>query len=123
MMGSEQGIEKITVTKIIAKCLHGLCKVPFVDNVLLRGKSSQLKVLPSKSWGPDIFIRNFNEHTIPGNGIVFKIKLDEFASYLEDENQSSWVLADLHSFNWIGHIGVIANKNARKIVKDQIVIG
>ena len=118
--GLENNVNKITVTKVFSKALYGLCKLPFVDNLLLRGTSTQLKVSPCKSWGPDLFIKNFNEYTIPGKGIVYKIKLDEISLYLEDENQSSWVLADLHAFNWIGHIGVIANKNARKIVKEQI---
>ena len=103
-----------------AKFRYALLKTR-LRNVLISSKDNNpLKVIPIKSWGPDLYIKNFNEYAIPGKNRVYKIKLDELASYLLDNGQPTRILADLHSFSWMGHVGIVANKNIRKIVKHHI---
>lgn len=109
--------EKLRIlSKIYYKALHSPLRV----FLLPKKCEDELKITPCKTWGPDLYIKSFNEYVIPGKNNVYKIQLENIASYLTDEKQSPRVLADLHSFNWINHVSIVANKSIRKIIKTQI---
>lgn len=106
--------------KYIAKIKYAFLKTRLRSVLISTNENTPLKVIPIKTWGPDLYIRNFNEYMIPGKNRVYKIKLDEISSYLLDSEQPIRILADLHSFSWMGHVGIVANKNIRKVVKHHV---
>lgn len=110
----------IKAYRIRSYFFHLLSKTIIRDLLFQKANHKDLHSISCKSFGADMYVQSFGQYAIPGKNRIYKVSLDELSRHLLADAQPYRVLADLHAFNWIGCVGLIANKNVRQTIKQQI---